>query len=219
MAAVLAAASFVALRAAGRPRAAVVAVLAILAWLGLTGWFAARGVLAQFDAVPPPFGILLPLCLAAGTAVALSPLGKALIQCFPVWMLIGVQVFRLPLELTMHRAAAEGIMPVQMSYSGLNFDIITGATAPLVALLCVVGRAPRALLWIWNLLGFVLLVNVVGVALLSTPMFHRFGTAPHQLNTWVAYLPFVWLPAVLVPCALAGHLLVARSLRRRTLAR
>ncbi|MDX1982954.1 MAG: hypothetical protein SFV51_21975 [Bryobacteraceae bacterium] len=83
----------------------------------------------------------------------------------------------LPLELVMHHAAAEGRMPVQMSYSGWNFDIVTGITAIPVA---------------------------------STPVFAAFG--PDRLNTWIADAPFVWLPCVLVPAALLGHLLLWRKL-------
>ena len=50
-------------------------------------------------------------------------------------MLVGVQGFRLPLELAMHRMYERGIMPVQMSYSGLNYDILTGIRALVVAAL------------------------------------------------------------------------------------
>ena len=33
----------------------------------------------------------------------------------------------------MHRAATEGVMPMQMSYSGQNLDIVSGVTAIVVA--------------------------------------------------------------------------------------
>lgn len=32
-------------------------------------------------------------------------------------------------------------------------------------------------------------------------------------NVWITWPPFVWLPAVLVPVALLGHLLLFRRLR------
>ena len=59
-----------------------------------------------------------------------------------------------------------------------------------------------------------LLVNIVMVAILSTPRFAMFG--PDRLNVFVTYPPFVWLPSVLVLAALAGHLIVFRALRRRS---
>ena len=64
----------------------------------------------------------------------------------------------------------------------------------------------------WNILGVVLLVNVVAVAILATPRVRYFGD--DRLNVWVTYVPYVWLPAVMVLAALAGHLLIFRALRR-----
>jgi hypothetical protein len=62
----------------------------------------------------------------------------------------------------------------------------------------------------WNILGLALLINVVSVAILGTPRFRYFGE--EHLNVWVTYPPFVWLPAVMVLAALAGHLLIFRAL-------
>jgi len=103
-----------------------------------------------------------------------------------------------------------GIMPQQMTYSGRNFDIVSGATAAIVAVLVANGYAGRRLVAIWNLLGLALLLNIIVVAVLSVPVFAYFG--PDRLNTFVTYTPFVWLPAVMVSAALAGHLIVARAL-------
>ena len=61
--------------------------------------------------------------------------------------------------------------------------------------------------------GSLLLLNIVVIAIVSTPMVALFG--PDLLNTWVMFPPFVWLPAVMVLMAFAGHLLIARAIRRR----
>jgi hypothetical protein len=142
--------------------------------------------------------------------LAFSPLGTQLAAHLPLWLLVAVQGFRLPLELAMHGMYERGVMPVQMSYSGRNFDIVTGATALVVAAIVWFGRGGRALVAAWNILGLALLVNVVTVAILGTPRFQYFG--PDHLNVWVMRPPFVWLPAVMVLAALAGHLLVFRAL-------
>ncbi len=62
----------------------------------------------------------------------------------------------------------------------------------------------------WNVLGLALLMNVVVVGILSTPRFAYFGA--ERLNARVMYPPFVWLPAVMVLAALAGHVVVFRAL-------
>ena len=75
------------------------------------------------------------------------------------------------------------------------------------------GAAGRRLVLAWNILGLALLANIVVVAILSTPRFAMFG--PDRLNTFVTYPPFVWLPAILVLAALAGHLIIFRALSPR----
>lgn len=191
-------------------RLTVVAAFSTAAWLAGTWTAAASGVLSQFDRRPPPFALLVLAILSVGVGVTWGPLGVRLLRGLPLWALVLTQAFRFPLELVMHEAAIEGVMPVQMSYSGRNFDIATGITALPVALLLAFGVGGRRLAIAWNLLGSLLLVNIVAVAFLSTPTFAFFG--PERLNTWVAYAPFVWLPAVMVTSALIGHLIIWRSL-------
>jgi hypothetical protein len=43
-------------------------------------------------------------------------------------------------------------------------------------------------------------------------MIRAFGDAPEDVNSWVAHPPFVWLGAILVLAAIAGHVIVARRL-------
>ncbi len=64
--------------------------------------------------------------------------------------------------------------------------------------------------WNQNPPPFALLVAAI-VALSGTPRFQYFGA--ERLNVWVTYPPFVWLPAVMVLGALAGHLVIFRALR------
>ncbi len=156
---------------------------------------------------PPPFALLIAATLALALVLAFSPLGDRLARFVPLWALVLAQAFRLPLELAMHALYLRGIMPWQMSYSGRNF---AGATALPVPAIAHSGGA-RRLVAAWNLMGLALLANVVAVAILSTPRLRYFG--PDQLSGFVAYAPYVWLPAVMVLAALAGHLVIFRALR------
>jgi len=208
----------VAWRRAGRSPAAVrMTALATLAtsivWLNVTWSLAQAGVFTQWSRTPPPFMLLVFAIFALAFAIAFSRIGRRLAEHIPLWALVAVQSFRLPLELAMHRMAERGIMPPQMTYTGRNFDIVTGATAIVVAALVWSGRGGSRLVLAWNVLGLALLLNVVIVALVSTPRFAFFGA--ERLNVWVAYPPFVWLPAELVLTALTGHLIVFRSIARQ----
>ena len=180
---------------------------------GLTLVLAWTGVLGRWDIRPAPLMGLLLSVLALGPIIARSAVGERLSRGLPLAALVGLQSFRLPLELLMHRAAENGVMPVQMSYEGLNFDIVTGLTAALLAVWLHIGRPPRAVVLAWNILGLALLANIVTVAVLSTPVFAAFGSSPDRLNTFVTEAPFVLLPSVLVLTAWAGHLIVFKALR------
>src|SRR5581483_8763490 len=117
-----------------RRRRALLVNIAVLAWLTLTWLIAASGVLRRFDATPPPFAIMAAAIVVTGVAVACSRLGALLVRGLPLWTLVASQVYRFPLELLMHQAYLEGVMPVQMSYSGRNFDILTGISAGVLGL-------------------------------------------------------------------------------------
>lgn len=194
-----------------RHRALILTLVGAVVWMAATWTGAASGVLREWEATPPPFAFLVLGIVVLASLIASGGYGRRLALGLPVWALVAVQGFRLPLELAMHAMYERGIMPVQMSYSGRNFDILTGITALIVAALLRLGwGGPRSVL-AWNVLGLALLLNVVTIAILSTPTFRYFGD--DRLNVWVTYPPFVWLPAVMVLAALAGHLLIFRAIR------
>lgn len=192
-------------------RAAVLAAAGTVAWLSLTLLAARSGILRQWTGTPPPFAILVITIFAMAAAISFSRMGGRLAR-LPLWMLVAIQSFRFPLEIAMHRMYERGIMPEPMSYSGRNYDIVTGVTAIVVAALVAAGAGGRRLVFAWNLLGTVLLANIIMIAILATPRFAYFGV--DQLNVWVTYPPFVWLPAMMVLAALIGHAVVFRALAR-----
>jgi hypothetical protein len=194
-------------------RRALLSAAGMSAWMAVLGGVASTGALTRFDVRPPPMmGVFLGT-IVLSVAFALSGFGKRLALGLPVSALVGFQAFRLPLELVMHQAADEGVMPGVMTYTGYNFDIVTGITAAIVGAWCLFGRPPRAVLVAFNVLGSVLLLVVSTVAVLALPVFAAFGLG--QLNLWVTRFPYV-LMAVMVGSALVGHILLARRLLART---
>lgn len=196
---------------------ATATTLGVAVWMGLTYVAALFGVL-RFDSRVPTMMLLVPLMMTLSAGLAVSGFGRRLAIGLPLWALVGFQSFRLPLELLMHRAYEAGLMPVQMSYGGLNFDIVTGASALVVAALVALGHAGARLVRGWNILGSLLLCNIIVVSLLSAPTPLRlFRTQPP--NTWVTTAPYVWLPAVMVALAIMGHIVVYRALKARAAGR
>ncbi len=200
--------------AAERSRTTAKVGLGIALWLAISASLAASGFLSNFEAIPPRALSLIIPTLLLPFLLGRSQLGARMAKTAPLAWLVGFHSFRLPLELVMHKAASEGTMPEQMSYSGLNFDIVTGVLALIMAGYSWVTHRelPRFAAITFNLIGSVLLIAIVGIAVASLPMFHAFGTAPERLNTWVAFFPYVWLPAGLVASATLAHILLWRRL-------
>ena len=188
-----------------------IAAALALGWCGLQAALAGGGVLARFDAMPPPLALFVAAVFAFGIGLGASRFTAPLAHALPLAGLVGFQAFRLPLELLMHEAARAGVMPSLLSFSGWNFDVATGTLALPVAALVAAGRAPRWLVGAWNALGCCALAMIAVIAVVTAPFVRACG--PEQSNDWVAYLPFVFLPGVMVVAALAGHVLVWRRLR------
>lgn len=190
--------------------------ICMFCWLGVSGWAAHSGWLLDFSGRPPNLVRLLVLQLLLCLALSFSGWGRRLAWGTPVALQIGLQGFRFPLELVMHETAQLGLMPPQMSFSGYNFDILTGLSAIFLAIYVHRARVlPRRVILAWNSIGLSLLLVVMSVAILSAPtplrMFHN-----EPANTWIAHLPYVWLPAIMVSTAFVGHLLIFRRLLHRS---
>ena len=186
-------------------------VAALGLWLLITGVLARSGWLSNFAAIPPRIGVPVIGGWVLAIVIALGPLGGRIIERVGVGTLVAIQSFRIAVEIVLTMLYHAGIVPVQMTLEGYNWDIFTGLTAPFVAWLIARGRLSATALLVWNMVGTALLLNIVAISILSMPiplrMFHN-----EPANTFIATLPFIWLPSFLVPMALCGHLLVFRRL-------
>ena len=193
----------------GRQRAALAALVVAAVYLVGSAALAEAGVLARLDARPPPAAVMLGLFGVGTVALTFSQLGDRLLA-WPLGVLVGVQAFRVAVELLLAATHHAGALPVEMTYEGLNFDIVTGLLAAALGVWAWRGGLPRGVVLAWNGLGLVLLAVVVTLA--ATSAFGVFETTPHV--TLPATWPGVWLPAWLVQLALFGHVLVFRKLAR-----
>lgn len=182
-------------------------------WLLGTVMLAEKGVLQDFSQFPPPIIVVVLMSVVMTCALAFSRYGLLVIEGAGLVWLVGFQGFRVLVEVFLHQMYLEGIVPEQMTYVGLNFDILAGISALVMA--WQISRkkvGPKAIL-IWNILGLLLLLNIVTIAILSMPTaFRVFENEP--ANTFVTHVPFIWLPTFQVQAALFGHLLVFRALKR-----
>jgi len=190
-----------------------VAGVALVGWLALTAVLAERGFFDDFRSLPPRFLPLLGLPVLALLALTFSRRVAPLLAVLPPAWPIAAQAFRIPVEIVLWRLAVAGVIPELLSFHGRNVDILVGLTAPVVAYACFVRRAwpTRVAVW-WNWAGIIILLNVVVHAQLSAPTRVRvFETDPP--TTFIGDLPYIWLPAFLVPLAWALHAISLRQLR------
>jgi hypothetical protein len=183
--------------------------LGITAWLALTGIASASGVLER-TLLPPPLALFALGSILVSVAAAFSPLGTRLVHGVPIVALVAVQGFRLPLELVLHTWKDEGVLPVQMTFEGHNFDIVSGALALLTAAL-LLRQTSRPAVALFNTVGFVLLLVVASIAVLSSPLpIRAYHNEPAVLLAF--NFPYGWIVPICVGGALFGHILIFRWL-------
>lgn len=147
---------------------------------------------------------------------AVGPVGVVLADGLSFSSLVGFHFFRLPLELLLHRWALDGIIPTTMTWTGQNFDVLTGLLSLLMLVLMRNRPAHvRRYSVIFNTIGLLLLLNVGRVAMLSSPLPFAWSLeVPLQL---AMHAPYFLIAPVCVGGALVAHVILWRKiLRTRT---
>jgi hypothetical protein len=179
--------------------------------MAITGGAAASGLLA-FGPLPPRTMLVVFATFALTVRLGLTGFGERLARGLSWSALTGFQAFRIPVELFLWQAYVQKVIPVQMTFEGLNFDILSGIGGAAVAVVAARGKPPRWLLWVYNVGGLLLLINIIIIAIGSMPTPLRFFN-DGMPNTFVSAAPYIWLPVVLVQAALLGHIVAFRKLK------
>lgn len=185
-------------------------LIGLIAWAIVTGVLSLSGILSDFSSFPPKIGIVLIIPLATIIWLIRTTEVKEILMHTPPESIIWLQSFRIVVEVLIWRLFVDNLAPIQMTFEGLNFDILSGLTAVAVGYLVANKKISSKLVILWNFACLALLVNIVTVAILSMPTpFRVFMNEP--ANTIVTKFPIVWLPAFLVPLAYGLHFLSLRQ--------
>lgn len=181
--------------------------LVYLIWLGLLLALIKSGQMQNLpmNGIPIFFGSVLVISSVAG----ISRFGGRLAVQTPLAALIAFQTFRLPLELILHHWAERGTIPSTMTWTGQNWDIVAGALAFVIWPIA----NNRTAAWGFNIIGSLLLLNVLRVALLSSPLPFGWDTQP-PLQLF-EHAPYFLIGPVLVGGAITGHIILTRALLRK----
>ena len=184
----------------------------ILIWVVLLTIFSLKGFFSQINQLPPRpvFAILIPLPIVL--LVAFSKTGTQLLQRVPQHWLVFMQSFRIFVEILLWVAFLLGKLPIQMTFEGGNLDILSGLVALPIGYYLLKNKSHSSKLTLaYNVIGILLLINILTIAVLSMPTpFRYFMNEPS--NTIVGQFPFIFLPGVLVPIAYSFHIFSLRKL-------
>ena len=196
-------------------RVAAGTAVGLASWLTYAGTLGFLGMVANPNLRPPgPALLLIPVFLFVALYLARADGALRVATSIPLGWLMGLQAFRVIVELFLHQLWKDGLAPRMLTYEGANFDIAIGLSAPLIAWLYTRGSMREQAALAWNILGLAMLANVALRALLTAP-------GPFQLitsdipNLAIGTFPFTYIPGFMAPLALVLHVLSIRGLRAR----
>lgn len=192
----------------------IVASLLII-WMIGQGIIASTGFYTNTTTSPPRFMAMLLPPVTFILIVFATRKGRNFIDLLRPDQLTLLHIVRIPVEFCLFALYSHQLVPQLMTFEGINFDIISGITAPLIAYLGYHKKVfNKTVLLIWNLICLGLLVNIAFHGILSVPStFQRFGF--EQPNIGLTYFPYVFLPGLIVPTVLFAHLSSIRQLLNR----
>ncbi|WP_106790678.1 hypothetical protein [Aquimarina sp. Aq78] len=165
--------------------------------------------------LPPRFSLAIIPPLLLVVFLFFTKKGETFISQLDIKILTILHTIRIPVELVLYWLFLHKSIPELMTFSGRNFDILAGITAPFVYYFGYIHKilSPKFLLG-WNLICLSLLLFIVINAILSFPFqFQQF--AFDQPNVALFYFPFVWLASVVVPIVLFSHLVSIQYLSKQ----
>jgi hypothetical protein len=183
-------------------------LIGFILWAVIICAASASGFTSRFDLFPANAMPVVVLPLITILFLLFSRTMKDMLHHISLRLLTQLQVFRVFVEIILWMLFLQNLLPVQMTFEGLNWDVLTGVTAFVAARFLL---KSKPWLIVWNVIGLVLLINIVAVALLSMPTpFRFFDNEP--ANVIVTQFPFLFLPAYLVPLAYTLHIMSLRKL-------
>lgn len=188
-------------------------VIVAIVWLAIQGALAYKGFYENSSGTPPrlALAVLPPLVLII--VILVTPAGTRFTRKLDLRTLHLLHIVRIPVEICLYWLSLRKAVPELMTFAGNNLDIITGITVPILYFTCFQRRIVRSMnvLLAWNIIGLVMLGNIIVNGLLSAPTVFQ-QLAFDQPNIAILYFPFVWLPCFIVMAVLFSHLVMIKRL-------
>ncbi|RED93838.1 hypothetical protein [Marinoscillum furvescens] len=174
-------------------------------WVFVVSLLSIQGFFQDYHAWPPRLMVGLAILLALLILLMSLSGVRRFIAEMPITTLTYIHIIRVPVEIVLWWLFINGVVSEVMTFEGVNYDILSGISAPFAGLFLVGMKSKsRIAAIIWNLLALGLLINIVVRAIMATPYFYN----PVQFdvpNLAVFYFPYILLPLFVVPGVLFCH--------------
>ncbi|MBC7426291.1 MAG: hypothetical protein H7321_07120 [Bacteroidia bacterium] len=192
-------------------------LLIISIWLAIQMIISLTGFYTVTTTIPPRFILLAGPPVLFIILLFITKKGRRFIDNLSLKTLTLIHVIRIPVEIVLLLLYIQKTVPKEMTFEGINFDVLSGITAPVIYYFVFFNKGMSyKILALWNIVCLMLLINIVTIAVLSAPFpFQKIGM--DQPNIAVLYFPFIWLPCCVVPLVLFSHLASLRKIFRKTI--
>ena len=180
-------------------------------WLLYVGLLSYSGVVSNAARPPGIVYVVFPAVLFVVIVFVLSGAEAGIASAFPLWVILGMQTFRVGVELLLHRLSVDGLAPRMVTYQGGNVDIWIGLSAPLIGWISTRGRRGELLALGWNIAGLLSLANAITISALTAPGLNLIHS--EVANMAIGAFPFTYIAGFFAPLAMALHALSIRGLR------
>ncbi len=198
------------------PAKSIVGIVTLVClWLAAQAIISIQGVYFSHLEVIPPYLILLGVIPNALLILALFviPSTRRWIEKLNMESLTMIHTIRMPVEIILLLLSLCHVVPTSMTFEGVNYDILAGMSAPLVAnWQRREKKHMKKLLVAWNVICLILLINVIRMGILSSPTPLQTMNFDHP-NIALLYFPYSWLPTFIVPLVLFSHFAALWNLR------
>ncbi|TYA71363.1 hypothetical protein [Seonamhaeicola marinus] len=159
--------------------------------------------------LPPriPLVMILPLITFTIVFTRVHRSNKIL-QVIPIYVPIAFQSFRACIESLFYATFLQGILPIQVTFAGANYDILLGISAIFVSIYTAKNTHPnKRFLLFWNVLGICIVLFAAFTFISSFYFPEIWGQTNSKISLEFNQFPYLLLPAFIMPSAIFMHVL------------
>lgn len=181
-----------------------------VAWYALLSFVASKGYFETQSTSFPLIGYVFIGSIFISYILSLTKIGEALSQLD--WnFVVGFHAFRVLMELALYMAYMEDKIPIQMTFLGLNFNILAGLSAIIIAP-SLAYRSRLRLIKMWNTVSLLLLLSFVTITTLTAKSDIQYFNQNNNINDLLT-VPYIYIPGILVFFGFFGHWVVFKKIK------